>query len=196
MSANDITKDILLALPKHFLLSWHWRNNRVEAKAIGKGGRKRHLSAGIDGQGDISGLIGIKYAGKIFGVRTEIEVKTTDQQSRKQRAFQLALEKVGGIYVLTRSVEDALGKLDFIVKQLEGPVQSEVGLFYIQDTRQVCGNSAFWWRPDGAGYTCNVDEAWKVPGTWTGRSTDMLRPCAGVDRLTARHFDVQKLSSL
>ena len=36
------------------------------------------------------------------------------------------------------------------------------GLYYIQDTRSVCGNSVVWWRVDGCGYTSNLDEAWRV----------------------------------
>ena len=69
-------------------------------------------------------------------------------------------------------------------------------LFYIQDTRAVCGNSAVWWAEGGHGYTSNLDKAWKVPGTWKERDTDVLRPCAEIDALAERHFDVQKLRSV
>ena len=65
-----------------------------------------------------------------------------------------------------------------------------------RDARQVVGNSAMWWRVGCDGYTCNLDEAWKVPGTWSGRDTDVLRPCAEVDALSERHFDVQKLREI
>ena len=34
-------------------------------------------------------------------------------------------------------------------------------LYYIQH-KGYCGNCLFWWKPDGSGYTCNLDEAWKV----------------------------------
>ena len=74
------------------------------------------------------------------------------------------------------------------------PIQADKEpLFYIQDTRQVSGNSAFWWCVDGHGYTCNLDEAWKVPGSWKGRDTDVLRPCDEMDALAARHVDTQRL---
>ena len=69
-------------------------------------------------------------------------------------------------------------------------------LFYVQDTRQIVGNSALWWREGGHGYTCNLDEAWRVPGTWTGRDTDVLRACPEVDALAERHVDVQRLGKL
>ena len=63
-------------------------------------------------------------------------------------------------------------------------------LYYIQDTRQVCGNAALWWRSEGKGYTTNLDEAWKVPGTWSsGRETDSLRLCSAVDVFATRQID-------
>lgn len=34
-------------------------------------------------------------------------------------------------------------------------------LYYIQNVGFV-GNCLRWWQPDGAGYTCNLDEAWQV----------------------------------
>lgn len=69
-------------------------------------------------------------------------------------------------------------------------------LCYIQDTRSVCGNSAFWWKL-GGGYTADLNQAVRVPATWKGpRETDVLRPCSEVDALAERHFDVQKLDRL
>lgn len=32
-------------------------------------------------------------------------------------------------------------------------------LYYLLDCRQVVGNCALWWRPNGGGYTCNLSEA-------------------------------------
>lgn len=122
MTANQITAELLLALPKRFPLSMSWRSNRVDAMATGRGGRLRRVSAGIDGQGDITGSTGVRYYGKLFGVRTEIEVKTTDRQSPKQRAFQLAIERTGAIYVLGRGVEEILETLERIVRGLEAPL--------------------------------------------------------------------------
>lgn len=72
-------------------------------------------------------------------------------------------------------------------------------LYYIQDTRSFCGNSCFWWRIDGDGYTCNVDEAWKVTRekaeeiVRTRPDIDVAWPCSIIDAGAARHFDVQKL---
>jgi hypothetical protein len=122
VTANEITKDLLLALPKRFPLSWHWRSNRIDANAVGRGGRTRRVQAGINGQADITGVMGVRYLGKLFGVRTELEIKTTDRQSAIQKAFQIALERVGGIYVLTHGVDECLNKLAFIVDELERPL--------------------------------------------------------------------------
>lgn len=69
-------------------------------------------------------------------------------------------------------------------------------LYYIQDTRQIVGNCALWWRKDGHGYTCNLDEAWKIDPAVYGtpcRDTDVFRLCSEVDALAERHVDVQRL---
>jgi len=31
--------------------------------------------------------------------------------------------------------------------------------YVILDTRQIVGNCAMFWRPDGAGYTCDLNDA-------------------------------------
>ena len=38
---------------------------------------------------------------------------------------------------------------------------SDEELYYIQNTG-YCGNCIKFWRPDGHGYTMNLDDAWKV----------------------------------
>lgn len=70
-------------------------------------------------------------------------------------------------------------------------------LYYIQDTRTYVGNSVMWWRPNGDGYTSNLDDAWKVYASWSiGRDTDKLWPCAAIDALATRQFDMQKFRSI
>lgn len=67
-------------------------------------------------------------------------------------------------------------------------------LYYIEDTRQIVGNCALWWREGGHGYTCDLKQAWKVPAGWSsGRPTDVLRKCSEMDALAEQHVDVQKL---
>jgi hypothetical protein len=69
-------------------------------------------------------------------------------------------------------------------------------LYYLQDTRQIVGNCALWWKLNGQGYTCNLDEAWKIDPNIYGappRDTDVFRLCSEVDALAKRHVDVQQL---
>lgn len=82
-------------------------------------------------------------------------------------------------------------------------IGSAVGeeLFYIQDARSYCGNSCYWWRVDGKGYTTDLNEAWKVSKEKAERiirsrpDVDKAWPCAEVDaRSTTQTFlDQQKL---
>ena len=62
-------------------------------------------------------------------------------------------------------------------------------LYYIQDARQFCGNSVYWWCPDGHGYTCDLDRAWRVPKEKAemicrSRDTDKMWPCAADQQAT------------
>lgn len=89
-----------------------WRNNRFVGKAVGAGGKVRHVSAGIDGQGDLSGVIAPT------GRRVEVEIKAEygrgrDHQSPVQQAFQRRMESMGGIYLLAERIGwTAVGKPD------------------------------------------------------------------------------------
>lgn len=69
-------------------------------------------------------------------------------------------------------------------------------MYYIQDTRTYVGNSVMWWRKNGEGYTTNLEEAWKVPGTWKGRDTDKLWPCDEIDKRATLQFDMQLLREI
>jgi hypothetical protein len=69
----------------------------------------------------------------------------------------------------------------------------EPKLYYVQDTRRYCGDSVFWWRVNGQGYTTNLVEAMKVDASWIGRETDHLWSCEYVDKYATRQLDSQKL---
>lgn len=71
-------------------------------------------------------------------------------------------------------------------------------MYYIQDTRQVVGNCALFWRVEGAGYTCDLNEA----GTWEekealaiarSRSTDKAIRVDLARRLAVTHVSVETL---
>jgi hypothetical protein len=69
------------------------------------------------------------------------------------------------------------------------------GLYYIQSTGFV-GDSLLWWRPDGKGYTTNLDQAWKVTREKaeeickTRPEEDFMWPSDVVDSLASRHCAV------
>ena len=62
-------------------------------------------------------------------------------------------------------------------------------LYYVQDTRQIVGNCALWWRMGAKGYTCDLDEA----GAFTGAYVAALSaehipwPVAHVTARVVRH---------
>jgi VRR-NUC domain. len=104
--ANKITKELLDEIPKQFPHIRVWRSNRVKAMAVGRGGKPRMIDAGIDGQGDISGIIAPT------GKRLEIEVKAGDDRlSEDQEKFRDMIRYHGGVYIEARDVERTLDQL-------------------------------------------------------------------------------------
>ncbi len=70
--------------------------------------------------------------------------------------------------------------------------------YYIQNTG-FCGDCIRWWRKGGAGYTSNLDEAWRVTEA-TARKIcksrpreDIPRPAAQVDRVAQRHVNFESV---
>jgi hypothetical protein len=103
--ANILTAELLIEIQKRFPNVRVWRSNRIDAMAIGKGGSLRRVQAGIDGQGDITGITG-------GGIRLEIEVKVGKDRLRdSQKAFKKMILDHGGIYIEARSVEQCLEEL-------------------------------------------------------------------------------------
>lgn len=104
--ANKLTAELLIEIPKQVLNIRIWRNNRVDATLPGRNGILRRVQAGINGQGDISGIAGPT------GVRVEIEVKAgKDRMSDIQKAFAEMILSHGGIYIVARSVEGCIAEL-------------------------------------------------------------------------------------
>lgn len=67
----------------------------------------RRVSAGIDGQGDICGLIG--PGGRML----QVEIKAgKDRMRPSQYAFAAMIRRHGGLYIEARSVEDVIKELD------------------------------------------------------------------------------------
>ena len=65
-------------------------------------------------------------------------------------------------------------------------------MYYIENVRhnQDC---CIWWRPEGQGYTRNLDEAWKVGKDKAQQicrsrpSEDVMREAAAMDAMAVRH---------
>lgn len=98
MSEVEIMNRILLALGRHPRCKV-WRNN--SGALPDETGRM--IRFGLPGSADILGLL--VPSGRFLA----IEVKTPiGKQSDQQKRFQLMVERSGGLYVLARSVDDAV----------------------------------------------------------------------------------------
>ena len=99
MSETEILRAVLVAvtaLPDTVA----WRNNTGVAVTAAR----QVVRFGAPGAPDILGV----RAGRAFG----IEIKTpTGRQSAAQVAFQRAYERAGGLYIIARSVDDAVRAL-------------------------------------------------------------------------------------
>lgn len=77
-----------------------WRSNAGGAK---DGATGRVLKFGVPGQADVTGLM------RPHGRRLEVELKSKrGYQTPEQRAWQIRIEKLGGLYVLARTLSEAL----------------------------------------------------------------------------------------
>jgi hypothetical protein len=67
--------------------------------------------------------------------------------------------------------------------------------YYILDARTMVGNCALWWRPEGAGYTCNLDDAgrYTLAEAESHRETDVPVRCDVAERIAVRHVDTDAL---
>jgi hypothetical protein len=121
---TKILKEILLALGQHPDLRV-WRNNtgmlwsgakvrKVERAGMVKAEKGDILIKsgypvrfGLPGSADILGLI--SPSGRLIA----IEVKTeTGKQSEQQKAFAKMIKRMGGVYILARSADEAVKKLE------------------------------------------------------------------------------------
>lgn len=96
MSETDIQADILVAISGLPHSLW-WRNNTGRLPTA----TGRWVSFGVLGSPDICGILNGRFVG--------IEVKTSRGRQRiSQRRFQAACERAGGLYVVARTVGEAL----------------------------------------------------------------------------------------
>ena len=101
MTEHEIQQRILLALGAKPGVRV-WRNNTGALTDI----NGRLVKFGLQGSADILGILAPN--GRFLG----IEVKSaTGRQSDQQRNFQTMIESHGGLYILARSVDDAVSRL-------------------------------------------------------------------------------------
>ena len=67
--------------------------------------------------------------------------------------------------------------------------------YFIQDSRGYVGNLMSFWRPEGKGYCCCIDDAGRyrgddLPG---GRETDVAWPVGYLESKAARYVDAQRV---
>lgn len=86
-----------------------------------------------------------------------------------------------------------------VLRDGTGKPIDEKAHYYIQDTRQVVGNCALFWRPDGAGYTCDLLDAGVYLGSHAKpgkRDTDVYWPVEVVRKQTIVHVRVERLREM
>lgn len=102
-----IVKAILAALGRDPRIRI-WRNNTGAFKDV----TGRLVRYGLPGSADITGIL------RRGGRRLEIEVKTaTGRQSPQQQAFQRMVETYGGVYILARSVDEAVDGVERALRE-------------------------------------------------------------------------------
>lgn len=86
----------------------------------------------------------------------------------------------------------------FTAPQEQADARDADGLYYLQDARwsAMVGNCPSWWRPDGNGYTTNLDEAARFTfaeamAQHRCRDTDLPWLCSEVDKLRRPTVDCQ-----
>jgi hypothetical protein len=104
LSEAKIQSEILLAFgaTPHMRI---WRNNSGLLWAPGPGGTMRRVRASAEGAPDIIGLL---RGGLFIGIECKAE---HGRQSPQQLAFQKMIGKMGGLYMIARSVEDVRRQL-------------------------------------------------------------------------------------
>ena len=73
--------------------------------------------------------------------------------------------------------------------------RGETADHYILDSRTTVGNCALWWRPNGQGYCCNLDDAglYTREDAESHRDTDIAVPRAVAEQLVVRHVRLDHL---
>lgn len=132
LTANAITADLLLEIPKRHRNSLCWRNNT--GAGIGWGTAKmamacirrhdlagamsllskRMVTWGLVGSSDIIMVLGPDA--RFIGIEVK-DPETGDSQTPEQMAFECRIRGLGGIYIIAESVEQCLRDLEMAVNR-------------------------------------------------------------------------------
>lgn len=107
-----IKNKILLALGREAGIYW----NHPTGVAQAFDAPERVVRFGLPGSPDIIGVspvtVTAEMVGMTLGVAVGIEVKTsTGRQSEQQKKFESAFHRAGGVYIVARSVDEAITRL-------------------------------------------------------------------------------------
>jgi hypothetical protein len=123
LSANDLTKLLLLEIPVRLAPARAWRRNVLAAKIPdGHGGPGRFVrSTQLPGEADITGVLDINGV----GVRLEVEVKAGSDRIRPaQQVFGDMIRSMGGIYCVAHDVERAIAEITAARTELARRIQA------------------------------------------------------------------------
>jgi len=92
-----------------------WRANTGGGWVFDRYGNATPVTFGVAGQADITGAVAVRGA----GVRLEIEVKSsTGTQRESQKNYEAWMNRIGAIYILARSAEEAEEKLEKAIAEI------------------------------------------------------------------------------
>jgi hypothetical protein len=145
MTANDLTKLLLLELPQRFPGARAWRRNTgggypvavvQHALALLRAGQvaaaiaflasARMVSFGLSGEPDVDGFLPlVGPTGEPIGVRLGLEVKADrDRQRADQKTCERVYSAGGCIYVLAHDVERTMAQIEEFRRQLSMRIRS------------------------------------------------------------------------
>ena len=108
MNETDIMRLCLIGLYRQYPSGLWYRRNTGALKTD-----SGFVRFGLPGMADIGGIL--------HSIAWEIEIKSAKgKQSDEQKNWQQAVERAGGIYILTRSVENCLEQISLHIKRLTG----------------------------------------------------------------------------
>lgn len=111
MAERDIQNDILMVVGSRKDVRL-WRQNAGMARSMES---NNVIRMGVAGCADLTGIVTISG----IGIRLEIEVKTQKgRQSDQQIRFEKMVQDRGGIYILARSVDDAVSQLEEAINEI------------------------------------------------------------------------------